>query len=119
MKERKTRKHKVFSIEEKNQIVLLYLDQHMSYHEITRAYDLAGAGTLSVWVKQYREHGTCVDNRGRGTKEELPTKGRPRKYPEKLEHLDKKQLIERLRMHEDIKKSLAYLMSQERSKNIK
>ena len=31
---RKTKKHKVFSIEEKNQIALLYLDKHMGVSQI-------------------------------------------------------------------------------------
>ena len=38
---RKTIKHKVYTFEEKIQIVHLYLDHHMGTHEIVRKYDLS------------------------------------------------------------------------------
>ena len=112
--------HKRYTIEEKNQIVLLYLDHHMSAIQIVRTYDLAGDKILYRWVKQYREYGTCVDNRGVGNKLQIPNKGRPKKTPERpLEEYTKEELIERCRMLEDIKKSFAYLESQKQKKNIK
>ena len=117
---RKTKKHKVYSIEEKNQIVLLYLDQHMRVSEIVRAYDLAKDFILYRWVKQYKTYGTCIDGRGKATKLENPNKGRPRKTIEKaLEEYSKEELIQRCRMLEDIKKSMAYLVNQKQKKNIK
>ena len=116
---RKTRKHPVYTTEEKIQIVLLYLDHHMGQAEIVRKYDLANNDVLYRWVKQYKETGTIVENRGRGTKAEYPNKGRPRKTPEKsLEEMSKEELIERVRMLEDIKKTLACLDEQQK-KNIK
>lgn len=112
--------HKKYSIEEKNQIVLLYLDRHMGLMEIIRKYDLANDHVLYGWIKQYREYGTCIERRGRGTKELYPNKGRPKKTPERsLEELSKDELIERCRMLEDVKKSFAYLESQKQKKNIK
>ncbi len=116
---RKTKKHKVFTIVEKNQLVLLYLDNHMSVMEIVRKYQLGNKSDLYKWIKQYREHGTCVDLRGKATKYEAPNKGRPRKYNENLEDLTKEQLIERLNLYKDIKKSLAYLNNELQNKNIK
>ncbi len=116
---RKTNKHKVFTIEEKNQLVLLYLDNHMGVMEIVRKYQLGNKSDLYKWIKQYREHGTCVDLRGKATKLEAPGKGRPRKYNENLEDLTKEQLIERLNLYRDIKKSLAYLNKQQQNKNTK
>ena len=116
---RKTKKHKVFSIEEKNQIVLLYLDNHMGVSRIMREYDISSTSVFHRWLKQYRENGTCVDKRGLATKIEAPNKGRPRKYNENLEELTKEQLIERLNLYKDIKKSLAYLNSEQQNKNIK
>lgn len=116
---RKTIKHKVYTTEEKIQIALLYIDQHMRSNEIVRRYDLANHDVLYRWVKQYKETGTIVEKRGRGTKAEIPTKGRPRKTHEKpLEEMSKDELIERVRMLEDIKKSLACLDEQQK-KNIK
>ena len=116
---RKTKKHKLFSIEEKNQIVLLYLDKHIGMTQIIREYDIAATSMIQRWVKQYQEFGTCVDRRGKATKQEAPKKGRPRKYNEKLEDLTKEQLIERLNLYKDIKKSLAYLNNEQQNKNTK
>lgn len=115
----KQRKHKVYTTEEKIQIALLYIDHHMGVRQIVREYDLANDKVLYRWVQQYLETGKIVEKRGRGTKAEFPTKGRPRKTPEKtLEEMSKEELIERVRMLEDIKKSLACLDEQQK-KNIK
>jgi transposase-like protein len=112
--------HKRFTIEEKNQIVLLYLDQHLSFNQIIRTFNIVSHSVFDRWIKQYREYGTCVDNRGRCSKFQNPNKGRPRKTPERtLEEYSKEELIERCRMLEDIKKSFAYLESQKLKKNIK
>jgi transposase-like protein len=116
---RRTKKHKVFSIEEKNQIVLLYLDRHMSRQQIVDMYDIGSKSVLHRWIKQYEEYGTCVDRRGKATKQEAPNKGRPKKYNENLEDLTKEQLIERLNLYKDIKKSLAYLNKEQQNKNTK
>ena len=110
---RKTIKHKVYTTEEKIQIALLYIDHHMGTHEIVRKYDLANKNVLYRWVKQYLETGTIVEKRGCGSK------GRPKKYTDKpLEEMTKDELIERLRMYEDIKKSLACL-DEKQKKNMK
>ena len=112
--------HEKYSIEEKNQIVLLYLDRHMGLNQIVRKYDLADKNVLLRWAKQYKEFGTCVDRRGKATKIETPKKGRPRKTPERtLEEYSKEELIQRCRMLEDIKKSMAYLVTLKQKKNIK
>lgn len=116
MKERKTLKHAQFSVAEKNQIVLLYLDKHMGMIEIQRNYNIPHKSVIQKWTKQYREFGTCVDRRGKAIGGK---KGRPKKHIERLEDMSKKDLIERVRMYENIKKSLTCLMNQPRSKNIK
>jgi len=46
IKKSNNRVHKKFSIEEKNQIVLLYLDKHIGVMELVRMYDLAGDSQL-------------------------------------------------------------------------
>ena len=33
---------------------------------------------LQRWIEQYRKFGTCVDNRGKATHLDNPSKGRPR-----------------------------------------
>ena len=112
--------HKKYTIKEKNQIVLLYLDRHMGFKEIMRAYSIGHDSDLQKWVKQYKTYGTCVDGRGKTTKLENPNKGRPRKIPERqLEEYSKEELIQRCRMLEDIKKSMAYLVTLKQKKNIK
>ena len=56
------RKNKRWTIQEKNEIVLLYLDQHMGWNEILRTFNIPGDGMLQRWIEQYRKFGTCVDN---------------------------------------------------------
>ena len=111
--------HKQYTIEEKNQIVLLYLDHHLSAKQIMRKYDLVNSRFYD-WISQYKKCGTCVDNRGKCTKLQNEKKGRPRKTPEKpLEEYTKDELINRCRLLEDIKKSVACLEISKQKKNIK
>ena len=69
------RKNKRWTIQEKNEIVLLYLDQHMGWNEILRTFNIPGDGMLQRWIEQYRKFGTCVDNRGKATHLDNPSKG--------------------------------------------
>ena len=48
MRDRKTQKHKQYRIEEKNQIVLLYLDHQMGRKEILRTYGIANDSGVSI-----------------------------------------------------------------------
>lgn len=109
---RKYKKGPKFTIKEKNKIVLLYLDKHMGRQEIVNKFNIPNKGMLHRWIQQYKEHGTCIDRRGKATKKEAPNKGRPKKYKVNLEDLSKEQLIEKIKMYEDIKKSMAYLIDQ-------
>lgn len=112
--------HIKYTNEEKEKIVLLYLNYKMGPTQIVRKFDLSDIKTLYRWVKNYKKYGHVIETRGRATSFNNPSKGRPRKYSEKsLEDLSKKELIERVRMLEDIKKSLVYLTSQQPSRNIK
>jgi len=110
IKMRKNKKHKVYTIEEKNKIVLLYLDNHIGVSQLIREYDLGSDSVLYHWARQYKELGTVVDGRGKTTKKENPNIGRPKSKPDKsLEEMTREELIERVRLLEDIKKSLACL----------
>lgn len=109
---RNQRKGPKYTIEEKNKIVLLYLDRHMGRQQILEKFGILNKSILHKWIQQYNEFGTCVDRRGKATKKEAPKKGRPRKYKVNLEDLSKEQLIEKIKMYEDIKKSMAYLINQ-------
>lgn len=112
--ERKTRKHRHYTIEEKNEIVQMYLNGETAGLD-TMAKDLDVHGSVvRRWIRQYQEFGTTVDGRGRGTKEEVPNKGRPKK-PVRLEDMSKEELIEHIKMIEDIKKVAAYLRQQKKN----
>ena len=112
--------HVKYTNEEKEKIVLLYLNHKMGVRQIVREFKLYGDQALYRWVKIYKKYGSIIETRGKATKFNNPNKGRPRKYLEKtLEELSKDELIERVRMLEDIKKSLVYLTSQQPNKNTK
>ena len=112
--------HAKYTNEEKEKIVLLYLNNQMGVRQIVREFKLYGEKAVYRWVKIYKKYGHIIETRGKATKFNTPNKGRPRKYSEKpLEELSKEELIERMRMLEDIKKSLVYLTSQQPNKNTK
>lgn len=114
MSERKTRKHPQYTIEQKNEIVKAYLNGEIPWKRIREQFDINN-GVLERWIRQYREFGTTVDNRGRGTKIEIPNKGRPKKID--FESMSKEDLLKYIKSGEDIKKAVAYLIKQ--NKNIK
>ena len=112
--------HAKYTNEEKERIVLLYLNHQMGVRQIVREFKLYSDQALYRWVKIYKKYGNIIETRGKATKFTTPNKGRPRKHLEKpLEELSKEELIERVRMLEDIKKSLVYLTSQQPNKNTK
>ena len=112
--------HPKYTTKEKEEIALLYINNEMGATQIVKEFNLANNNVLYRWVKQYKEFGKIFETRGKTTKFNNPNKGRPKKYPEKpLEELSKEELIERVRMLEDIKKSLVYLTSQKPNKNTK
>lgn len=112
--------HIKYTNEEKEKIVLLYLNHQMGVRQIVREFKLYGDKALYRWVKIYKKYGCIIETRGKATKLNNPNKGRPRKQTEKpLEELSKEELIDRVRMLEDIKKSLVYLTSQQPNKNTK
>ena len=112
--------HTKYTNEEKEKIVLLYLNHEMRTNQIVREFDLSNNDVLYRWVKQYKKFGKIFETRGKATRLNNSNKGRPRKHHEKtLEELSKEELIERVRMLEDIKKSLVYLTSQQPNKNTK
>src|SRR5690606_41531772 len=114
MSERKTKKHRQYTIEEKNEIVQMYLSGETKGRDsLAKDLDVSGS-VVDRWIKQYQAFGTTVDRRGRGNKNEVPNKGRP-KNPVELEDMSREQLIEHIRMIEDIKKAVAYLKRQKKN----
>ena len=114
MSERKTKKHRQYTIDEKNEIVQMYLSgETKGIGSLAKDLDIYKS-MIERWIKQYQEFGTTVDRRGRGNKNEVPNKGRP-KNPVELEDMSREQLIEHIRMIEDIKKAVAYLKRQKKN----
>ena len=106
------RKNKRWTIQEKNEIVLLYLDQHMDWNEILRTFNIPGDGMLQRWIEQYRKFGTCVDNRGKCTKLQNPNKGRQKKTKTNYQNMTKEELIKELELRDELKNFLVYLNQQ-------
>jgi transposase len=114
LSERKTKKHRQYTIDEKNEIVQMYLSgETKGIGSLAKDLDIYKS-MIERWIKQYQEFGTTVDRRGRGNKNEVPNKGRP-KNPVELEDMSREQLIEHIRMIEDIKKAVAYLKRQKKN----
>lgn len=114
LSERKTKKHRQYTIDEKNEIVQMYLTgDTKGIGSLAKDLDIYKS-MIERWIKQYQEFGTTVDRRGRGNKNEVPNKGRP-KNPVELEDMSREQLIEHIRMIEDIKKAAAYLKKQKKN----
>lgn len=107
-------KHKKYTIEEKNEIVKIYLNNELGYKKITRLYDLPSSSTLSKWTRQYREYGTVIDNRGKTSFGKGNFTKRKKLIPEQM---SREELIEYVKASEDIKKLMAFLKKQK--KNIK
>ena len=106
---------KKFTIQEKNEIVLLYLDGHMGRTQILREFNIASDSIFHRWIKQYEKFGTCVDNRGKCTKVQNPNKGRPRKIKIVYKDMSKEQLIKQLEFRDELKNFLVYLNQQNKN----
>lgn len=104
MKTRKTIKHAVYSLEEKEKILELYLSGQKSAAELALEYDLDSPRRVRRWRDNRMKHGKLVDRRGRSTG---GTKGRPKSIH--LESMNREELIKHIRMIEDIKKAMACL----------
>jgi len=104
---RKTIKHAVYNLEEKEEIVKEYLEGNMGRNAILRKYDICDGSTLRRWVTLYREHGKVIDGRGGGSS---PNKGKQRKL--KPKEMSREELIRYVELNEDIKKSIALLRKQ-------
>ena len=98
---RKTRKHRQYTIEEKNEIIEMHLSgQTAGIETLAKDLDVANS-VVERWIKQYQEFGTTVDRRGKGTKEDHPNKGRPKKPMKNIfpnAHIE--QMISTYNMHQ-------------------
>lgn len=109
---RKTIKHKVYNIEEKNKIVREYLKGEIGFTHCIKKDDLGSKSVLKRWISQISEYGTVLDGRGQS---KLGGKPKGRKKKVNLNSLSKTELITIIEVYEDIKKMIAYLRQQKRS----
>ena len=74
--------HAKYTNEEKEKIVLLYLNHQMGVRQIVREFKLYSDQAVYRWVKIYKKYGHIIETRGKATKFNTPNKGRPRKHPQ-------------------------------------
>lgn len=65
MKERKTKKHAVYTLEEKEKILELYLSGEKSPSELVVEYDLGDPKKLRKWREMKLKYGKLIDGRGK------------------------------------------------------
>ncbi|MBR4270438.1 MAG: hypothetical protein IKQ31_02045 [Clostridia bacterium] len=82
------KQYKRWTIEEKNAIMAEYKEakkfgrsekERQVRKMLVEKYNIPCQAVLLRWIKQYKKHGTCVDNRGNCTKKQNLLKGRPKK----------------------------------------
>lgn len=109
---RKTTKHAVYTIEEKNTIVKEYLSGLSGYSTLLRKYDISSTSVLNRWIKQYLNNNTTKDNRGKSSNGK-GIYGRKKKIiPEKM---SREELINYVKATEDIKKLMVFLKQQKKN----
>jgi transposase-like protein len=111
---RKTKKHKTYTIDEKNEIVREYLNGITGSSELIRKYDIASFSVLHRWITQYQKYGSAQDNRGKSSKRKGNYTRKKKLVPEQM---SREELIEYVKAVEDIKKLMVFLKHQK--KNIK
>jgi len=99
-------KNNIRTPEEKEAIVLEYLNGRVGYREVANAYGV-GQRLLSKWIKKYRENGIEGLKSGTG-KQSNPNIGKYNRYPSEVEKLKKELLkkeieIERLKKGYQVK----------------
>jgi len=73
--ERKTKIHRQYTIEEKNEIVEMYLNGETGGHRaLSQDLDVSNS-VVKRWIDQYQEFGTTVDRSGKASKKDNPNKG--------------------------------------------
>ena len=93
----------------------MYLDGHMSCSQILKEFNISHKSILYDWVEQYRKYGTCVDNRGKCTKQQNPKKGRQKKKLMDYKSMSKEELIKELEFRDELKNFLVYLNQQNKN----
>jgi transposase len=109
--ERKKKFNAKYSPEFKLSVIMDMRENHLSYSETARKYNLGnnvcqGKNLVRNWERRYLEEGAAglyVERRGRATKMDNPKKGRPRKKP-----LDKEIENDLIAENQRLKEQLEY-----------
>jgi Transposase and inactivated derivatives len=104
---RKTIKHEVYTLEEKEEIIKEYLRGEIGRAAVVRKYDISSDSVLHRWLTMYREKGKITDERGLGS---FPNKGKQKKI--KPKEMSREELVRYVELNEDIKKSNVLLRKQ-------
>ncbi|KAF0224457.1 MAG: hypothetical protein FD133_1831 [Erysipelotrichaceae bacterium] len=94
----------MYTFEEKEKILELYLSWAKTSKELAREYDLGNPKKIRKWRDMKLKHGRLIDQRGKSVKG-ITMKGRPKFV--RIEDMNKEELIKHIRMIEDIKKAMA------------
>ncbi len=107
----KGKPNKRYTPEFKKHIIETMQEEHLSYSETARRFEVNDHHQIQAWERIYLEEGPevfAVERRGRGSK------GRPRKFPKEVEE-DLLAEVQRLRAeNEYLKKLQALVLEDER-----
>ncbi len=107
----KGKPNKRYTPEFKKHIIETMQEEHLSYSETARRFEVNDHHQIQAWERIYLEEGPevfAVERRGRGSK------GRPRKFPKEVEE-DLLAEVQRLRAeNEYLKKLQALVLEEER-----
>lgn len=110
---RKTKKHAVYSLEEKEMILEMYMSGKMGMNQIVNEYDLGNHSIIIRWRDMKLKYGKIIDRRGQKLEGHKP-KGRPKRN-RNYEEMSREELIQELQMRDELKKAMAYLERQKKS----
>lgn len=112
---RRTKKHAIYTLEEKEIILELYMSGQKNAKELDLEYGLDQYRRIYKWRDMKLKYGKIVDRRGQKVEGGKPKGRKPKSL--KFEDMTREELIQELEMRDDLKKAMAYLRKQE--KNIK
>ena len=99
---RKTNKHAIYTLEEKEKILELYMSGHKSANELTVESDLSDSKTIRIWRDMKLKYEKIVDRRGQKVEGGKPKGRKPKSL--KYEDMTRDELIKELEMRDDLKK---------------
>jgi transposase len=106
--------NKRYTAEFKQKVIEDMRKNNLGYREAEIKYGISAHGAIQKWERIYLEEGfdgLCIERRGRASKGDSPTKGRPPKMGKRAEE-DLIAEVQRLRMENAYLKKLNALVQQ-------